>query len=138
MRRLLAAPHNTSPNEGYDRLGKTPLHAAVQAGYIEIADLLRGGANHNAPWSEWYQLPLHLAVQNNDLAMVALLLDHGADPNLFWMCDGYSENPLKYTREMGYKEMEELLLARGADPERIRLHIGGVYYADGGEGERDV
>ncbi|KAJ7923464.1 ankyrin repeat protein, partial [Mycena leptocephala] len=103
--------------------GKTPLHAAAQAGNFDtVALLLSAGADPNLRWDREDYIPLHFAVKNNDLAMTALLLDHGARMDTRWGCNGVRENALHYACARGALEMVRLLLARGANPERQGHH----------------
>ena len=63
-----------------DALGATPLHDAAWNGNREIAlYLLEHGANVKARHAEGGSVPIAYAVIKNDLAMVELLLSHGAD-----------------------------------------------------------
>ncbi len=56
--------------------------------------------------------PLFLAVFNNHIEAVRLLLAHGADPNVR---SGEGESPLPFCAEKGYLEMARLLLLCGAN-----------------------
>lgn len=59
---------------------------------------------------------LHDMAFTNDLEKTKLLLDHGADINAI---DGeYSSTPLGYAARWGRSEIVELLLERGADPNK--------------------
>src|SRR4029078_3350357 len=59
--------------------------------------------------------PISAAAQRNDLAMVKLLLDHGADPNLpeHGAPRGHALWVAVYNR---YREVARLLVEHGADP----------------------
>src|SRR5262245_13482293 len=64
-----------------------------------------------------YRTPLYFAVRENQLAVAAFLLEHGADPLSLVVSDSL----LDITRDRGYLEMEKLLethlaSARGASP----------------------
>uniref|UniRef100_A0A061RCC6 Ankyrin unc44 n=1 Tax=Tetraselmis sp. GSL018 TaxID=582737 RepID=A0A061RCC6_9CHLO len=121
-----------------DAKGNTPLHAAVDAGAAEAASLLLGhGADPNRRNSaaggygdgNWSARPeaaqelkpvssedkssLHLACEQDDTEMIALLLEKGADPNLR---DLHAMTALHYAVEEGSLEAVRLLLAGGADP----------------------
>ncbi|HET6551000.1 MAG TPA: ankyrin repeat domain-containing protein [Solirubrobacter sp.] len=59
--------------------GVHPLHSACAVGALESARaLLAAGANPNVHQKGGYT-PLHTAAHNNDVALVKLLLEHGAD-----------------------------------------------------------
>ncbi|KAJ7290068.1 ankyrin repeat-containing domain protein [Mycena rebaudengoi] len=96
MKKLLSPPHNTHPNAGYGYFSHTPLHVATDAGN---------------------------AVQKRDFAMAALLLDHGAQVDACCGADGTSSSALHTACSRGYREMVDLLLARGAQLE-CRGHFG--------------
>lgn len=74
--------------DAIDNCGFTPLHHAVESDNIDcVTTLLNADANINAQIStdEYYNenwTALHLATDDNNLAMVRLLLDRGADKNL--------------------------------------------------------
>ena len=75
-----------------DGLGATPLHDAAWNGNREIAAcLLEHGANVKARHAEGGSMPIAYAVIKNDLAMVELLLAHGADVKA---ADNYAATPL--------------------------------------------
>ncbi len=79
-----------------NRAGVTPLMTAAFLGFSEGADLLlRLGARVNAVNNQG-ESALHLAVQRGDVAMVRLLLDARADPNLQDRIAGLS--PIDYAR----------------------------------------
>ncbi|KAK7012637.1 ankyrin repeat-containing domain protein [Favolaschia claudopus] len=89
------------------------------AGNLEIANLLlEAGANPAASWSQDEPQPLHFAAMNKNLAMMKLLLDHGAPlEHRFGLCDRRSENALHHACTLGHMEMINLLLERGAQLE---------------------
>src|SRR5438067_6287327 len=63
-----------------DAMGATPLHDAAWSGNREIAlFLLEHGAKVAAPHAEGGSQPLAYACIKNDVAMVELLFNHGAD-----------------------------------------------------------
>ncbi|WP_104697199.1 MULTISPECIES: ankyrin repeat domain-containing protein [unclassified Helicobacter] len=60
--------------------GETPLHKVVQFGNQKFAQaLLKAGAKPNIKDSIRGNTPLHYAVGRNDKAMIALLMNYGAD-----------------------------------------------------------
>ncbi|KAK7022988.1 ankyrin repeat-containing domain protein, partial [Favolaschia claudopus] len=110
---------------------------AAMAGNLEIANLLlQAGANPAASWSQDECQPLHFAAMNKNLAMMKLLLDHGAPlEHRFGLCDQRSANALHQACILGHMEMVKLLLERGAQleawghygtPLGFAIHAGNV------------
>lgn len=64
-----------------DKQGETPLMEAIEHGSSLIVPLLEKGADPNIVIASGLT-PLQQAVRNNNVALVRLLLAHGADPNL--------------------------------------------------------
>ena len=60
--------------------------------------------------------PLHQAVKVNNLSMVNLLLDYGANPNVKTEYQAGQETPLMIAAVNNYYEIGKLLLDYGADP----------------------
>ncbi|KAJ6511639.1 ankyrin repeat-containing domain protein, partial [Mycena vulgaris] len=123
--KLLSPPHSITPNvPGF--FNKAPLHVAASAGQLEIVTmLLEAGADPAADWDQEAYQALHLAAENKDLAMMRLLLDHGAPIDSTFGADGCSENALHLACTLGHMEMISLLLDRGANIES-RGHFGGA------------
>jgi ankyrin repeat protein len=101
------------------------LHRAILALDLDtLARLLASGHDPN----EFYEVcvPLHNAIgefdDGRDIEAVALLLRHGADPNI-WTA-GHNATPLLFALFDGRRDVALMLLAAGADP-NVR----------GGEGE---
>jgi ankyrin repeat protein len=94
-----------------DDTGRSPLHAACEAGNAEAAKALcRGGAltfarDHSS------RTPLAIACERGDAATVAALLDHYADPN---QGSGTHLTPLHIACANGDLQMINLLVSRGA------------------------
>src|SRR5437762_2374265 len=94
-----------------NQLGATPLHDAAWSGNRELAAyLIEHGANVQARHAEGGSTPLAFAVIKNDLAMVDLLLAHGAD---FKAADNYGATPLHLAADRGYRKLVDLLLEKG-------------------------
>ena len=116
----LRADINFSPPASLGNL-KTVLHSAIQAKNIELVKfLLENGAQPNLVFkSRMYTFcALHMAVDittPDDLVMINLLLDYGADPNLY---DAFQQTPLLIAVQTGHLPKMELLIARGADVNR--------------------
>ena len=119
-----------------DRFGITPLHEAVSPWHgdheaaVRIAEaLIQAGADVNPPPSTPSTFltggtPLSLAAGRNNLAMVRLLIEHGADVQARGGLDG----PLHVAARSGNLDIAQALIAAGAD-----LHARNVNY----EGDAD-
>ncbi|KAK2709314.1 hypothetical protein QYM36_013100 [Artemia franciscana] len=115
----------------------TPLHLALECGYISIASyLLDKGANINLKYGgivsryEWKYAPLHFAVAEFNLDMCQFLLSKGAHVDVL---DDNRSTPLHWAvKKPGFQrdkvEIVELLLSNGAhvdaldDERRTPLH----------------
>ncbi|MBA2301468.1 MAG: ankyrin repeat domain-containing protein [Acidobacteria bacterium] len=99
--------------------GQYVIHEAVQAfeDRTSILDALAGsGADLTVRLRG--RTPLHLAASFGNAKSVAWLLDQGADPNSRNECDACPERgqtPLHEGQRTNDRELNELLLARGAD-----------------------
>jgi ankyrin repeat protein len=60
--------------------------------------------------------PLHLAIYGGSEEAVRLLLERGADPNALATAEIARVRPLGTARFVGRPDLEEILLAAGADP----------------------
>jgi ankyrin repeat protein len=79
--------------------------------------LVDGGANLSAKNTEG-QTPLHLAVKNDDVSMVQLLLERGADPDA---TAANGNKPLYDAAESGYLSIVGLLLEFNANVEAFNF-----------------
>ena len=87
---------------------------AVQNGDFDTAEQwLLGGAPADCSDERSGESALAIAVGRADVAMVRLLLEHGADPNFLETATW----PLDTAAGRGYKEILELLLDEDADPD---------------------
>ena len=93
-----------------DPLGKTLLHDAVLSGDIEIINFL---ITHGVPVDEArWKTPLMVAIEENaSLEVITTLLEHKADPNLFFTNRGGYEQPYKFKRSKDPNEYSVLELA---------------------------
>jgi len=103
--------------DAYSADGFTPLGLAVFFGHEEIArQLVAAGADVNRPSRNAIRVsPLHSAVESGNLALLNLLLQHGANPDAVEFLEA---TPLHSAAARGSQEMVERLLASGADPQR--------------------
>ena len=102
--------------------------------HTEIAALLlERGMNPNH--MNWHHFTLlhHMAAEG-DIPKARLLLDHGADINT--IDEEYRSTPLGCAARRGQKEMVELLLERGADPNRAGGAVGDTARLGAQEGPR--
>jgi ankyrin repeat protein len=103
--------------DAYSDDGFTALGLAVFFGHEEIArDLIAAGADVNRPSRNAIRVtPLHSAIESGSVALLDLLLEHGAkpDPEEF-----PGATPLHSTAARGNKVMVERLVKAGADPRR--------------------
>ncbi|KAJ6590259.1 ankyrin repeat-containing domain protein [Mycena sp. CBHHK59/15] len=115
VKKLVLLPCLIHPSNGYGFYSKSPLHAAVELGNVEIAaPLLKAGADPDLEWNQDETRPIHIAAMHRDLEMMRLLLDHGAELDAQFGCYGCSETALHFACSVGHLEMIELLFERGA------------------------
>lgn len=112
---LLAQDRKLADSDSPD--GFSGLGLAVFFGHVEIARLLvESGANVNRPSNNSIRVaPLHSAVESGNVALLDLLLSHGAKPDAVEFLEA---TPLHSAAARGSREMVERLLAAGADRER--------------------
>lgn len=112
-------------------LGDTPLYKAVKNNDIEGAKLLlESPTKKNTPLNindgrktrDESITPLMAATQKNNEAMVALLLENEANPNIGHNTNLYYTTPLATAAELGHQGIVELLLKHYADPDKGEGH----------------
>lgn len=93
------------------------LHYATDSGMPSLIEhVLNAGVELDTRNSNGYT-SLHIAIRNRDLRIVKLLLDHGADINVFSEKVG---PPLTLAAELGYEEIVTALLRHGVDINDVR------------------
>src|SRR5262245_58822061 len=97
----------------------------------ETGKLVQLAKNRDAPWLE---RKLIRAVADGDLEAVRLLLDRGADPNL-WLGGNL---PLAKAAELGHVEIVSLLLDRGATIDQIVQPLGNALIRASAKGHLEV
>ena len=125
-------------------VGLTPFAVAYSTGNVALVTfLLERGARPNVSiWdSSWAVLrsdtpsatwnPLMYAAEANDIGMMKLLLQHGADSNCAWIYDGERRikvsSPLITVCRRGHVKALRLLLENGADANRLLKADSGLY-----------
>jgi len=94
-----------------------PLHSAVAARQLPIAELLLGRGAEVDPQQRGGYTALHSAAMHGDEALVDLLLGHGADPRLAAE-DG--KDAIGFAREGGFSELADRLATARPPAERER------------------
>ena len=114
-------PTPSSKRSDPDRMGRTKLHYAAQAGdYVAIASLLAAGAEIDATdKSGW--TALHFAAQSNSVHSVVALLERGASVD---KPDEHGNTALfrAVFAYAGSGEVVQALLAAGSDRDLANAH----------------
>lgn len=105
-----------------DSGARLTLPAAAAMGLLDAAGQLFAAAGYDER-----QIALALAAQHGHAEVVALLLDHGADPNRYTPVGGHSHaTPLHQAAFAGHEAIVRLLLARGARTDIKDIHYDGT------------
>ncbi|CBN73912.1 MHC_I C-terminus family protein [Ectocarpus siliculosus] len=94
-----------------DRMNRSPLHLAAEAGHRHIIGILLKGADVDA-WNDRQETPLHLAASKGHAPCISELLVGGADKDAI---DSVGQTPLWHAADNNQLEATEELLAAGAN-----------------------
>lgn len=104
---------------GMPALAQSPqydlLKAVDRADLVKVNELLRKGVSPNTRRRSDRRPAIVIAAQAGSTAIVKLLLDNDANPNL---ADNQGQTPLMVRSVVGDTNMIKLLLSYGADPNR--------------------
>lgn len=101
------------------------IHLYAKQGNLElVSGELESGVNVDLPATSYTTVkgvtPLFVAAQAGQLEVVELLLERGADPNVYFWVQGNSGyavgSPLHAAAKRGFIEIARALIAAGADP----------------------
>lgn len=113
VRALVAGGLNGEDVNGSDSDGTRPLHWAVRADELEVADLLLTAGADATARNRLGLTALYLAAANGNGPMIRRLLDHGADPRHM---EETGETMLMVATRSGSADAVRAILERGADP----------------------
>jgi len=110
-----------NPRPGVDEYGRIPLHyAALNGDQRALLAALEGGASPDAQDDSGWTA-LHFAAQERHAALVGILLQRGANPNLL---NSHGNGPLwvAMMNARGDLTIAKSLLAARADPDAKNAH----------------
>ena len=99
-----------------DDEGRTAVELATEGGHVAVVRLLLANKSFNA--SEIGYQALMNAISNEDITLVTLLVDKGADPYYF-----REASPLTFAAELGYEEMVALFLRAEAESSKAKMLV---------------
>jgi ketosteroid isomerase-like protein len=132
VERLLASDPGLR-GRAIERCPEQLVRAAEQNSYDAVALLIELGFDVNA---QSRTAPLHEAAMRGNVAVIQLLLDHGADPNI--RDTGYDATPAGWAEHHGQHEAQRMLEALEQPAPRIRAEEGAVPATQPGAAMRTV
>jgi ankyrin repeat protein len=117
-------------------LGLTPLHLAVTLGHLTVVTTFLDHRADIAVTDRLGLTALHMAAMSGNVATARLLLDQGADANArvahaVFLPAFRDDTPLSLATSCGHHDLVEMLLERGADPNRqAQEGFAPLYLAD--------
>ncbi len=110
---LNATTNKTNDHEAYDSEfnPRNFLESALANDINRVKSFLDRGMNPNVTDDDG-RTALFITVRHQYVDMVKLLLNAKADPNIK---DFYDDSPLKIAKELGNKELIDLLIQKGAE-----------------------
>ena len=132
---------NSTDLETRDSHGRTVLLVAVHLSDESSARLLlENGAHSNAMDNQAYDL-ITIAAVNNDVEMIALGLEFGADPSA--ITSPYDGTALIAAAHLGHVETVKILIAAGAPLDHVNnlgwtALIESIVLGDGGESHTEI
>lgn len=118
-----ALSHYANPNGNKKGKNSPLIYAVSQKNYRMTKLLLDYHANPNKPQKNSAKTPLEVAVNNDSLDIVTLLLEKGANPDSAVKSKFYRTSPLIIAVNNQQLEMVELLLKAKADP-NLKNNVG--------------
>uniref|UniRef100_A0ABD2WWG8 Uncharacterized protein n=1 Tax=Trichogramma kaykai TaxID=54128 RepID=A0ABD2WWG8_9HYME len=113
--------HQSMQVDAQDKMGQTPLHAAITKGNMKLVEILmRRGANPNLA-TNIGSTPLHYSCKRDvdEDELMKRFFEIGVDVNNLVQVDPRDKSgntPLHWAMKRGHKSMAELVLRKGADP----------------------
>ncbi|MCH2038597.1 MAG: ankyrin repeat domain-containing protein [Rickettsiales bacterium] len=115
------------------------LLAITEENYNAIVTLIGRGANVNYT-DNFLQLPLKVAVDGRNVAIINHLIKEGAEPNVMFSVGEYNQryetNLLIYAIKLGYSEVVLALLDSGANPNVLDSNNKSAFFIAAEKGSR--
>ncbi|KAJ7779511.1 hypothetical protein DFH07DRAFT_1030384 [Mycena maculata] len=131
--------NNADINRGFE--DRTPLMVASLEGHKDISHPFKciGSGNVQPTPGDRHGTALQIALEGEEMELVQILLENGADPNL--QTDFWYGSPLTIASGQGCLQMVHLLLENGADVNQLRpsgCYFGTALIAASAHGHDDI